>query len=72
MNVLNYLWILVSNVFKMFLNIFVSTGCTVVIFIRTNQPEVQTNRKHKYSLLNSPLLSLELAVTLAGAGKKEI
>ena len=44
---LNILRISASNVLKMFLNTIVSIGSAVVIFIRTNQPEVQTNRKYK-------------------------
>ena len=42
-----------SNFLRMFLNITVSIGCAVVIYHShkpigsTNQPEVQTNRKHK-------------------------
>ena len=45
--------ILALNNLKIFLNTIVSIGCVVVISIRTNQPEVQTNRKYKCALFTS-------------------
>ena len=48
----------IVRTFEMLL--FVSIGCAVIIcYIRTNQPEVQINRKCKYDFF-------ELAATLAG------
>ena len=55
---LNILRISASNVLKMFLNIMLVLVVHLLISIRTNLREVQTNRKYKYAFF-------ELAAALA-------